>query len=184
MSTKAYLREQILEQLKQMDEATYKKRSLQIANQLFQEEVWQRAQAIGITIARFPEVATQSIIERAWLEGKCVSIPETDNKSKTMQFREYRSDDKLVKKTLGLYEPMTKARILAKAEIDLLIVPGVLFRPDGYRIGFGAGFYDRYLAGYEGRTISLCYAEQISTDFTPEAHDLPVQKLVLENNLK
>lgn len=184
MATKAALREQILTQLNKMDQATYEKRSQALAEQLFQEKMWQNATTIGITIARFPEIATQAIIKQAWQDGKIVSIPETDNKTKAMQFRVYEDGDELCKKALGLYEPLESAAVVPKTKVDLLIVPGVLFRTDGYRIGFGAGFYDRYLDGYQGATISLCYPEQITTAFKPEPHDLPVQKLVIENNLK
>ncbi|EUJ30850.1 5-formyltetrahydrofolate cyclo-ligase [Listeria cornellensis] len=184
MATKAMLREQILAQLNKMDKATYEQRSQAIAEQLFQEAIWQNATTIGITIARFPEIATQAIIKRAWQDGKIVSIPETHNKTKTMQFRVYEDGDELCKKALGLYEPLESAPVLPKTKIDLLIVPGVLFRTDGYRIGFGGGFYDRYLEDYQGGTLSLCYPEQITTAFKPEPHDLPVQKLVIENNLK
>ncbi|WP_430534693.1 5-formyltetrahydrofolate cyclo-ligase [Listeria rocourtiae] len=184
MATKAMLRKQILEKLSEMDKITYEQRSQSIAEQLFQEETWKNAKNIGITIARFPEIATQAIIERAWQDGKTVSIPETNNKTKNMQFRIYKDGDELCKKALGLYEPTEHAIIAPKTTIDLLVVPGVLFREDGYRIGFGAGFYDRYLADYQGNTISLCYSNQITLNFTPESHDLPVQKLVIENNMK
>ncbi|KGL40075.1 5-formyltetrahydrofolate cyclo-ligase [Listeria newyorkensis] len=184
MTAKATLREQILTELQKMDRATYEQRSRAIAEQLFQEEIWKKATTIGITIARFPEIATRAIIERAWQDGKTVAIPETNNKSKAMKFRVYKESDELCKKALGLYEPLESAVVVQKNDLDLLIVPGVLFRTDGYRIGFGAGFYDRYLMDYQGATISLCYREQITADFMPEPHDLPVQKLVIENNLK
>ncbi|MBC1493403.1 5-formyltetrahydrofolate cyclo-ligase [Listeria booriae] len=184
MEEKAILRHEILAILNEMDNTTYENRSASLAKQLYNEEAWHQATIIGITIARFPEVATKEIIRRAWLEGKKVAIPETNNKTKTMQFRHYEANDPLIQKALGLYEPTKDAPIIPKEKIDLLIVPGVVFRPDGYRIGYGGGFYDRYLAGYEGNTISLCYTNQISTNFTPENHDLPVQKLIIEANQK
>ncbi|EUJ46348.1 5-formyltetrahydrofolate cyclo-ligase [Listeria riparia] len=184
MEEKAILRHDTLAKLNEMDEITYENRSASLAKQLYNEEVWHQATTIGITIARFPEVATKEIIRRAWLEGKIVAIPETNNKTRAMHFRRYQPNDPLIQKALGLYEPTKDAPIISEEEIDLLIVPGVVFRSDGYRIGFGGGFYDRYLAGYKGNTISLCYTDQMTTNFTLENHDLPVQKLLIEANQK
>ncbi|AQY51113.1 5-formyltetrahydrofolate cyclo-ligase [Listeria weihenstephanensis FSL R9-0317] len=179
MSEKSVLRIKMLAKLRLMDQSTYEHRSQNIATLLFQEQAWQKAETIGITIARFPEIATQKIIEKAWVEGKTIAIPETENKSKAMQFRAFVEGDELEMKPLGLSEPTSQAPIIPKNELDLLIVPGVIFHPEGYRIGFGGGFYDRFLVDYTGDTISLCFPEQISTEFIPESHDIAVQKLVI-----
>ena len=66
-------------------------------------------------------------------------------------------------------------------EIDLIVVPGLLFSSRGFRIGFGGGFYDRYLADYQGETCSLVFSEQLYDDWEVEDFDIPVQKIYTDS---
>ena len=68
-----------------------------------------------------------------------------------------------------------------KEEIDLIVVPGLLFSSRGFRIGFGGGFYDRYLADYQGETCSLVFSEQLYDDWEVEDFDIPVQKIYTDS---
>lgn len=63
-------------------------------------------------------------------------------------------------------------------DLDLLIVPGVVFNNKGYRIGYGGGYFDKFLSQHQQPTISLIYDFQIN-NFEIEAHDQPVQKLII-----
>ncbi len=176
---KSDLRQKILRQLNEMDKEKHREQSEKLANQLFNMPEWQQSMIIGVTISRFPELDTTSIIKRAFHEQKTIVIPETLYPGHNMQFRKYQSGDQLVEKKLGLKEPSEKAPVVQKEAIDLLIVPGVVYNDAGYRIGFGGGFYDRYLENYPNHTISLCFSEQISGDLKPEAHDIPVEKILV-----
>ena len=64
-----------------------------------------------------------------------------------------------------------------KSKIDLIHVPGVVFNAEGYRIGYGAGYYDRYLSDFEGMTVSMVYPGQ-EKDFTPDSHDVAVREVI------
>ena len=69
------------------------------------------------------------------------------------------------------------------SQIDLIHVPGLTFTREGYRIGYGGGYYDRYLENFAGQTMSTIYPCQIQT-FNPDSHDIPVQEvLIYEGNL-
>jgi len=59
-----------------------------------------------------------------------------------------------------------------------LIVPGLVFNEKGYRIGFGGGFYDRFLADYHGKTVSLAFDFQVMKEIPTESFDLPVQIII------
>lgn len=63
------------------------------------------------------------------------------------------------------------------------IVPGVVFSDEGYRIGFGGGYYDRYMSDYNGDTLSLAFAEQTGHVVPSEHHDIPVSKIVTEEKV-
>ena len=79
-------------------------------------------------------------------------------------------------------EPMSEEAV-DKTEIDLIHVPGVVFNSQGFRIGYGGGYYDRYLADYEGISVSTMYQVQLE-HFRPDQHDIAVKELIIyETNL-
>lgn len=91
--------------------------------------------------------------------------------------------DALAPGMLGICEPGAEAPVVQKEEIDLILVPGLLFDRRGNRIGQGAGYYDRYLAHYAGMTCALAYAMQVADTIEPKPHDVPVRMLCTEEGL-
>ena len=175
---KKKVRNKIKASLEQLSDEKRVEYTNQISIQLFQLSEWKRAKVIGITIAIPPEVSTLHIIEQAWREGKKVVIPKCNPENKTMQFKEITSFEQLESVYSGLLEPV-EATLKANAEeIDLLIVPGLAFTKDGYRLGFGGGYYDRFLSSYKGTTIALAYECQLIDKLPLELHDIPVQQVV------
>lgn len=81
--------------------------------------------------------------------------------------------------SFGVEEPLVFEKVV-KDEIDLLIVPGLIFSSEGYRIGFGGGYYDRFLKDFQGPTVSLAFGEQIRDDWQPENFDIPVAKIITD----
>jgi len=76
----------------------------------------------------------------------------------------------------GVSEPTGPA--LPVGEADLVLVPGLAFTPAGYRLGYGGGFYDRFLPKVVGAYVGVCFAEQIVDHLPVQAHDVPVQHVV------
>ncbi|WP_275493779.1 5-formyltetrahydrofolate cyclo-ligase, partial [Oenococcus oeni] len=74
-------------------------------------------------------------------------------------------------------EPETSVEI-PKEEIELMIVPGLAFTKSGKRLGFGAGFYDRYLADYSGRTVSLVLKDQLLENIPNDKLDIRIKKIL------
>ncbi|GMB07625.1 5-formyltetrahydrofolate cyclo-ligase [Thermolongibacillus altinsuensis] len=150
-----------------------------IANTLYAQSFWKKAKTIGITVSRKWEVDTISIIKRAWSENKKVAVPKCHPSTKTMTFRTIHSFDQLHCTYLDLYEPIEEwTEEVAKADIDLLIVPGIAFTRLGYRLGYGGGYYDRYLKDFKNQTLSLAYSLQLVSSLPIEEHDLPVQMII------
>lgn len=181
MQKKVHIREQMIKKLKSMDPSIYDQKSLRIAKNLYKENSFTQAKHIGITVSQFPEVDTYSIIKTCWELGKVVSVPKCLPKSKKMEFRRLESFNQLEKVYFNLLEPIVEATELTDhSEIDLLIVPGVAYTKAGNRLGFGGGYYDRYLTSYKGATLSLAFEEQILNSLPIENHDQPVQKILTE----
>ncbi|MBC1374291.1 5-formyltetrahydrofolate cyclo-ligase [Listeria farberi] len=177
MEDKHLIREKVLRNLNSIDKFEHQERSIKLAEKLFLLPEWNKAKTIGITLARHPEIETETIILQAKKEGKTVLIPKTFYPSRKMEFKKMDSNHPLIKTKFGILEPNELAETVEKEAIELLLVPGVVFNKAHYRIGFGGGFYDRFLTDFKGETVSLCFYEQ-QIEFTPEPHDKPVSILI------
>ncbi|WP_285768916.1 5-formyltetrahydrofolate cyclo-ligase [Peribacillus sp. SI8-4] len=178
MVNKKKLRQQVKAHLMELTDGEHEEQSDRIAENLFSLEEWKKARMIGITISIHPEVSTFRIIERAWSEGKSVAVPKCDPDKKTMQFKKISSLDQLESVYQGLHEPIAETSEVTKDEMDVLIVPGLAFTKEGYRLGFGGGYYDRYLPGYKGATLALAYELQLVGELPIELHDIAVGQLI------
>jgi 5-formyltetrahydrofolate cyclo-ligase len=176
---KKELRSLIIGELKKLSKPEYEQFSYEIANQLFAEELWGKSKTIGITISNYPELDTYQIIRKAWEQGKRIVVPKCHPKVKHMSFHELKQFTQLESVYYGLLEPIEAiTKTVDKEEIDLLIVPGLAFTNEGYRLGFGGGYYDRFLPDYKGSTVSLAFPTQLKAKLPIEEHDIPVQKII------
>lgn len=148
-----------------------------ILKQFFKSDAWKKAHSIGVTKATKFEFPTEAVIQRAFSEGKKVAVPKSLPKGK-MIFHWIDQTTPFYTTKFGVDEPDVE-QLAAPNELDLLIVPGLVYNRAGYRIGFGGGYYDRYLADYEGTTCSFVFAEQLMEDWKPDSYDQPIQQLFL-----
>ncbi|MEH7734034.1 5-formyltetrahydrofolate cyclo-ligase [Bacillus pumilus] len=178
---KKELRLQTLAKLDQISPEEFERSTALLHEHLLQLPAWKQAKTIALTMSRGKEIPTMPLIEKAREEGKTVCIPTCFPKTKEMMFYEYTPETKMTSSYFGLLEPDPQvSTAVHKETIDLIIVPGVCFDQKGYRIGFGGGYYDRYLADYHGVTIALCLSLQQIRDVPTEAHDIPVSMIVSE----
>lgn len=119
------------------------------------------------------------LIEQAQRDNKSIVVPKTYPQGK-MIFVVYDEADLQITK-FGLKEPRSE-EALEKSAIDLIHVPGLAFNNEGYRIGFGAGYYDQYLADFQGDTVSTIYSFQKFT-FEPSFFDIPVKEVLVSGDL-
>ena len=178
---KSELRKQVLQEMKAIPREQKQAMDQALTERLLQHPFYQEAKIIA-TYLSFPhEFQTQELIEQALKDGKKVLIPKTYPKGR-MDFVVY-DPQQLVKTSFGLLEPQGDLEVVDASQIDLIHVPGLVFTTKGYRIGYGGGYYDRYLKHITGHTLSTIYPCQIQ-DFSPENHDIPVQEVLIdERNL-
>lgn len=139
---------------------------------------WQQASVIGITLSYDLEWDTHEIIKQAWDEGKEVAVPKSIHETRQMEFYKIKSYDDVEKGYVGILEPkVNQAQPCSKSDIDFLVVPGRVYNKEGYRIGFGGGFYDRFLVDFDGHTVSQVWEGQLVDDIPTNQYDLPVEKL-------
>ena len=178
---KAELRKQVLQEMKAIPRTQKVTLDLALTERLLQHPFYQEAEVIATYLSFSHEFQTQELIEQALKDGKKVLIPKTYPKGR-MDFVVY-DPQQLVKTSFGLLEPQGDLEVVDASQIDLIHVPGLAFTTEGYRIGYGGGYYDRYLEHFSGHTLSTVYPCQIR-DFSPENHDIPVQEVLIdERNL-
>ena len=178
---KAELRKKILQEMKALSQEQKQAMDRALTERFLQHPFCQEAKVIA-TYLSFPhEFQTQELIERVLKDGKKVLIPKTYPKGR-MDFVVY-DPQQLVKTSFGLLEPQGDLEVVEPSQIDLIHVPGLAFTTEGYRIGYGGGYYDRYLEHFAGHTMSTIYPCQVQ-EFNSENHDIPVQEvLIYEGNL-
>ena len=178
---KAELRKKILQEMKAISQEQKQAMDRALTKLFLNHSFYQEAKVIA-TYLSFPhEFQTQELIERALKDGKKVLIPKTYPKGR-MDLVVYHPQQ-LKKTSFGLLEPQGNLEVVDASQIDLIHVPGLAFTTEGYRIGYGGGYYDRYLENFAGQSLSTIYPCQVQ-EFSSEDHDAPVQEvLIYEGNL-
>lgn len=180
---KQSLRNEIKNKLNNLSIDAFKDASMSIKNKLLQESSIMNSSTIAITISRKKEVDTKSIIQSLWDLGKTVAVPRCNPKDRTMDFYAITNFEQLETVYLDLQEPIREKTVyIDKHDIDVIIVPGVVFDKQGYRIGYGGGYYDRYLQNFNGTLISLAFSLQVMDQLPKENHDIPVHYIITEQN--
>ena len=154
-------------------------KSRKIIENLLSHPMVQQAKTVFLYLSMGSEVETIALAKELLLLGKRVAVPVCDTETHTMEAAEIKCLNDLTVGAYGLAEPREK-KIVPKEEIDLVLVPGLAFDEDGYRLGYGGGYYDRYLEDFSGVSIGLCY-EECRTDRLPRGeYDKKVDLVVTE----
>lgn len=180
---KAMIRSEVLARRRAMTPEGREERSRAIARRLFALPVWTEAAAVHAYVGVEDEVRTRVVIREALAAGKRVACPKVSWRPRTLEVLEIGSLEELVESERGLLEPdPDRARRVERDEtFDLALVPGIAFDRAGNRIGYGAGFYDRFLARTEAEKVALAFSLQIVEVIPTERHDVPVDRIVTEN---
>ena len=130
------------------------------------------------------EIETRAIIQAAWVAGKTVALPRCIEGSRNMKWYRVTSFNGLAKSSLGVEEPaedQTNEINPTDFTNALCLVPGLTFDMNGYRMGYGGGFYDTFLQNFQGTSVGLCREVQFS-EVVPalEAHDHAVNVVLTE----
>lgn len=178
MQVKSELRKQIIALRASFDEEKRRECSQKIAKRLYGLTEYKECSEIFCYFSKKNEISTEDIIRNALRKGKRTALPVCIGDE--MIFRYIESFDDLEKGSFGVYEPKSRCEQADAKKNTLCIVPGLCYNRDGYRIGYGKGFYDKFLAKFGCIKIGLCYDEFIK-DFIPQKNDIPVDIIVSEN---
>lgn len=185
---KKVIRKQILENRSSLNSTEVLKKSKQICLRLFALEQYQGAKTMMTYLDFRKEVATGELVEKALQLGKRLTVPVViDRESKIMvpsELRNYPGD--LQTGNYGILEPVS-LRPVEPEELDLVVMPGVAFDYSGNRLGYGGGYYDRFLEKLRPNavTIALAYEMQLVSDLAQfmGSYDQRVQMIITEERV-
>lgn len=130
------------------------------------------------------EVGTHELIQKAKKLGKRVALPLCIQESHRMEFYIVNDESDLAEGAYGIMEPDTeKCEKLSDMTSSVCIVPALAFDKSGYRLGFGKGYYDRFLSSYKGKTIGIIYTDFIVDALPHGRYDKKVDFIVSENRM-
>lgn len=181
-AAKAAIRARLLAERSGADAAVRDAWSAAIADRLGELPLWREARVVHTYVGAVQgEVATRGIVRRALAEGKTVACPRVRWRPRGLDSFVIGSLDELVENRRGLWEPdPARDDPIESPALDLVLVPGLAFDRRGWRVGFGAGLYDRFLSGVSAPRVALAFSLQLVDSLPVEPHDEPVDWIVTE----
>lgn len=181
------IRQNVLESRMALSPAAVTEKSRIIIEKIMSSDLFLKTQSLMVYVDFRNEVQTGSLIAGALAAGKQVSVPITDIREKKLTPSRLLSyPDDLTPGVWGILEPKTECvRPVDPAALNLVVVPGVAFDERGNRLGYGGGFYDRFLPRTGPGTVYLApaFEVQLVEDACPGSHDVPVHIIVTEKRI-
>ena len=169
---KKELRRQISDRKRAMTEAQSEEQSRRLGELFCQSELYRNARTIYGYLPYNQEVRTVPMLQQAIADGKQVAVPKVYGDE--MKFILMEDLAAVEKGYAGIPEPVADEPV-ACDETALVLMPGLAFDPQGHRIGYGGGFYDKFLAKEPNHpTLALCYDFQMLPELETEEFDIPV----------
>lgn len=161
------------------------RRDRQILERILRLPEYQRARLVLTYVSTAIEVDTRALIQQALADGKQVAVPRCTPGKVDMRFYLIQSLSQLEPGAFGVLEPNPeKCRELRQYQHSICILPGLGFDLQGYRLGYGKGYYDRFLSRYSGKNIGVCYNVCLKALLPHGRYDKMVDILVTEKFVK
>ena len=178
-SEKKSFRDLLLEKRDKTSFDLMKIASKKMQKRLEKIKAFREAQKIGVYYPIGSEILTQDIIQELLSNGKEVFLPKV--KGKDIEFRKIINFASLEKGSFNILEPKEECK--KDNNLDVILVPTVGISSEGVRLGYGYGYYDRFLANYKTVSISLTLEKQIVKNIPKEKHDITIDWVVTEDRI-
>ena len=130
------------------------------------------------------EVDTFGILRDALASGRRVALPRCVKGTREMVFHDITDLSQLQKGSFGVWEPTEDLPVTERPESPLMVVPALSLDSFGYRLGYGGGYYDRYLSRFEGESIGICYSENTCYRLYHGRYDIPLGAVLTEKYVR
>lgn len=152
----------------------------QIFKKLTEASAFKDSELILTYISVNDETDTISLVKHSFENNKRVAVPKCLDKNGNMDFFEIKSFDDLKSSHFGLLEPSENCGVITDFNNSLCIVPAFSYDKKGYRIGYGGGYYDRFLSKHNVFKIGICYDECIAENHLKDIFDISVDVVITE----
>lgn len=181
---KQSIRENSKKRRSEMDPQIKNKMDQSIADNVRRLNEYRPAKTLLVYVSTPIEVDTKRIIENAWSDGKRVAVPSCIPDTRDMEFHYITSFSELSPGSFSVLEPSEHQPIVTDFSNCLMIVPGMQFDMKGYRLGYGKGYYDRYMVRFTGKSAGLCYSNELKPYMHHGKYDRSVDIIVTEKRIK
>ena len=158
-----------------------------IARNLLSWPLFQLSRTVLCYVSYRSEIDTERIVTGALESGKRIAVPRIDKENSMMRFFYLgtKGKNELERGAYGIMEPTGESEEVEYGEIDLVITPGLAFTLRGDRLGYGGGYYDRFLQGHAGvPRCALTYDSLILESLPVKENDVSVDYLITESGVK
>ena len=182
------MRNKFMNKREDLSDSKVKFKSNMIVNNFLETDFYNNSDKIFVYVSYKNEVQTHLLIKKMLEENKDVYVPDPDPETKEMEAVLIEQFNDLTKGAYGILEPSNSDFKIDPSLLDIIIVPGLVFSLKGFRIGYGGGFYDRFLARAQGNKldpikISFVYEEFLIDKIPINKYDLPVDFLMTEGKI-
>lgn len=176
------LRDAMKEERRSLSTEFTKAASGKISDTLINLDCIKNAEHIMVYLSAFKEPDTFKLVEKLLDAGKEISVPISNTDTFTIAPSLIKSLDVLKKGAYGIYEPKEIISVPISA-IDIALIPGIAFSKAGDRLGFGKGYYDRFLEEFAGVKIGIGYDFQVCDTIPVSAHDIKMDMIITEKRI-
>jgi 5-formyltetrahydrofolate cyclo-ligase len=185
LQSKTDIRRFILEQREKVNHHTREEWDKSVFLKLINSEFYKKASVIFAFVSFRSEVDTHRIIARALEDSKIVCVPKINSKEKGIEIFKINSLEELDSGYFGVLEPKEGCPVVEPDDVDLILMPGVAFDRQGGRVGYGKGFYDRFLRNMNKKVdkIALAYDFQILDKVPMDEFDVPIDGIITNEQI-
>ncbi len=181
---KKELRKKAREMRRSMSPESKRLLDRKIKNKLLNLWALREAATVLCYVSTEIEVDTRELITELLKMGKRVAVPRCEGGKSVMNFYYIDSLDELSPGSFDVLEPDPQKSLMAqKPENSVCIVPAFMFDRAGFRLGYGKGYYDRYLSNYEGTAIGICYSDNLQQELFKGKYDRAVDLVVTDREI-
>lgn len=155
----------------------------EIQKTFLESDIYNNAQSILCYCALKDEISTDQIIKKAFEDKKTVAVPRCLDADGNMEFFVIHSLSDLSQGAYNIREPKDTCAVFNNFENSVILVPALCFDKNGFRLGYGKGYYDRYLQKHAFICVGLCYNSNIVNQLPVDCYDRAVDCIVTQNKI-
>ena len=179
---KKQVRKELIAKRASMSLEEVKNLSDMINSYILEWDKYKESKAIMTYYSFRNEVLTDDVINKSFELNKTVVLPKSIKEGSQILPCIIKSLSELKEENYGIMEPPTD-NLLDRDKLDIVFVPGLGFDKNGFRIGYGAGYYDRFLNGYKGVKVGICFELQVVEHAFNDEHDIAMDYIITEKGI-